>query len=122
MGASAISAFPDRLLQNEKNTGRYQLKVGNGRFATARGTGRSVLDTRTGRAIEQILCSGRADLAGLPSPFGRSGAGTFPHARPDRPGRAPPLLAPDSHPYARSIAATLDPYRASSQVRFSSAV
>lgn len=123
LGASAISAFPDGLLQNEKNTGRYHLKIGSGRFATARGVRRSALDACTGAAIEQILCNGRADLSGLPLTASTEAAlDRF---------RALGLvardghrltLAPDALPYARSIAATLDPYRTSNQVRFSNAV
>ena len=123
LGASAISAFPDRLLQNEKNTGRYHLAIGSGRLATARGVRRSALGRRIGAAIEQILCNAVADLSGLCltssteaalERFRQVGlvARDGDHLR----------LAPDGLPYARSIAATLDPYRAANQVRFSSAV
>ncbi|MFA6117947.1 MAG: oxygen-independent coproporphyrinogen III oxidase [Sphingomonas sp.] len=123
LGASAISAFPDRLLQNEKNTGRYHLKIGSGRFATARGLRRTALDARIGAAIEQVLCNGRADLSGLPLTRPVEAAlerfrmlGLVARDGHDL------SLAPDGLPYARSIAATLDPYRAGNQVRFSSAV
>jgi oxygen-independent coproporphyrinogen-3 oxidase len=123
LGASAISAFPDRLLQNEKNTGRYHLKVGNGRFAAARGVRRSPLDARIGNAIEQLLCNGHADLSGIPTTPATEA--TLERFRTlgllDRDGNTL-SLAPDGLPYARSIAATLDPYRTSNQVRFSSAV
>lgn len=66
LGASAISAFPGWLLQNEKNAGRYHLRVANRQFATARGLKRSVGDLVTARAIEQLLCQGEADLARVP--------------------------------------------------------
>ena len=123
LGASAISAFPDRLLQNEKNTGRYHLAIGSGRLATARGVRRSALDRRIGAAIEQILCNAVADLSGLCQTSSTEAAlerfrqlglviRDGDHLR----------LAPDGLPYARGIAATLDPYRATNQVRFSSAV
>jgi len=123
LGASAISAFPDRLLQNEKNTGRYHLKIGNGLMATARGLRRSALDARIGAVIEQILCNGRADLSALP--LTASADAALKHfqdlALLTRDGHSI-TLAPDGLPYARSIAAALDPYRAANQVRFSSAI
>lgn len=123
LGASAISFFPGALLQNEKNAGRYQLRIGGGGFATARGIRRTPLDRLRGRAIEELLCAGTADLAGLPDlpeirarlleaeMLGLIGwAGTR------------LTLAAGAIPYARTIAAALDPWRHMSAVRFSSAV
>ncbi|WP_213982341.1 oxygen-independent coproporphyrinogen III oxidase [Sphingomonas sp. dw_22] len=123
LGASAISSFPGWLLQNEKNAGRYHLKIGNGMLATARGLHRSPLDQLRGRAIEHILCNGEADLGALPdladirerlTPFEerRLIAWTGAHL----------TLSPRALPYARTIAAALDPYRHASATRFSSAV
>ncbi|MBO9713294.1 oxygen-independent coproporphyrinogen III oxidase [Sphingomonas sp.] len=120
LGASAISAFPDRLLQNEKNTGRYHLAIGSGRFATARGLHRTAEDRRRGRAIEAILCQGSADLAGLGCvrarlmPFETRGLIAWQGTR--------VTLAEGALPYARAIAATLDAYRGESAARFSHAV
>jgi oxygen-independent coproporphyrinogen-3 oxidase len=123
LGASAISAFPDRLLQNEKNSGRYHLHIANGRFATARGIRRSVLDMKRGKAIEQLLCTGTADLSGLPDqreirerliPFEARGLVTTEGGMIE--------IADDALPYARGIAATIDPYRSHSATRFSSAI
>lgn len=123
LGASSISAFPGALLQNEKNSGRYHLQIGNGRFATARGLIRSTLDQRRGRAIESLLCNGGADLSGLPElldirsrmlRFEDRGLVAWEGSR---------VRIPDEAlPYARSIAATIDPYRAPSPTRFSSAI
>lgn len=123
LGASAISAFPGALLQNEKNMGRYQLHVGNGRLATTRGIRRSAMDQHRGAIIEAILCQGEANCAGLPdiaalrdraAPFAARGlvdwAGDW------------LILSPDALPYARTIAALFDPYRESATTRFSSAV
>lgn len=123
LGASAISAFPHMLLQNEKNTGRYHLRIGNGRFASARGLRRSQQDQRRGRAIEQLLCASSADLPDLPDlalildrlrPFEDQGLVSIEgnHV----------AMTPGAAPYARGIAATLDPYRAHSPTRFSSAI
>lgn len=123
LGASAISAFPGWLLQNEKNAGRYHLRIANGQFATARGLCRSGRDIATGRAIEGLLCQGEADLAQLPnlaeimartSAFVGQGLASWQGAR--------LKIAPDGLPYARAIAAALDPYRQASTTRFSSAI
>lgn len=123
LGASAISAFPGWLLQNEKNAGRYHLQIGNGRPATARGVRRSPLDRLTGRLIELLLCNGQADLTGLPdlaairhrlAAFEREELVIWSGNR--------LVLGNGALPYARGIVATLDPYRQHSRTRFSSAV
>lgn len=123
LGASAISAFPDRLLQNEKNTGRYHLAVGAGRFPVAKGVFRSPEDQRRGAAIEAILTRGEADLATLPLepclrgrllPFEMRGLISWAGSR--------LRLEEGALPYARTIAATLDRHRAQSSARFSNAV
>lgn len=123
LGASAISQFPAWLLQNEKNAGRYHLRIANGQFAVERGWARSAADQAIGRAIEQLLCQGRATLARLP------GRGVVAErlARYVAAGLARwegEALAIDPHglPYARAIAAALDPYRVASATRFSSAI
>lgn len=123
LGASAISAFPGALLQNEKNAGRWQMRVASGRFATARGIMRSPGDQRRGRAIERLLCSGDAHLGGLPDlqavrerlqPFVQRDLARW---------SGDTLTIPEEAlPYARSIAATLDPHRVDATRRFSSAV
>lgn len=123
LGASAISEFPDRLLQNEKNTGRYHMAIGSGRFAVTRGLRRSAEDRLRGRAIEAILTRGEADLSGLPqlgtvysrlAPFVAHGLVRWNGER--------LLLQDEARPYARVIAATLDAYRGEEPARFSSAV
>lgn len=123
LGASAISQFPGALLQNEKNAGRYHLRIANGQLATARGIRRSLPDQQRGRMIERILCEGAADLAllrNLPEircrldPFAARGLIDWHGTRLS--------LRPEALPYARAIAATLDPYRAQSAHAFSSAV
>jgi oxygen-independent coproporphyrinogen-3 oxidase len=123
LGASAISAFPDRLLQNEKNSGRYHLLVGAGRFAATRGLRRSQIDRNHGAAIEDLLTLGRAHL-----PLEIDAAGVadriaaFVDAGLARWNGRTIILAADAAPYARSIAAALDLYRAPDDRRFSNAV
>lgn len=123
LGASSISAFPDLLVQNEKNTGRYHLRIANQGLAAARGIWRTPLDKILAQAIEQLLCAGSADLTGVPGlaairaqlePFEARGIVAW------RGGRL--NLDPDGLPYARSVAATLDPYRTPAAARFSGAI
>ncbi|MBB4838566.1 oxygen-independent coproporphyrinogen-3 oxidase [Sphingomonas kyeonggiensis] len=123
LGASSISAFPGALLQNEKNAGRYHLRIGNGQLATARGIRRGASDRRRGAIIEALLCRNEAECTGLPdladirerlAPFEEYGLIAWAGTR--------LLLDRGALPYARSIAATFDPWRAASTTRFSSAV
>jgi oxygen-independent coproporphyrinogen-3 oxidase len=123
LGASAISAFPDRLLQNEKNTGRYHLALAAGRLPIARGVRRTVADQRRGQGIEAILTVGSANFAGLPDlavlrerlvPFAAEGLVRWQGDT--------LVLAPEALPYARAIAATVDAYRNDGAAQFSTAV
>jgi oxygen-independent coproporphyrinogen-3 oxidase len=123
LGASAISEFPDRLLQNEKNSGRYHLAIGAPGFATARGLHRTVQDRLRGAAIAAILTNGSADLSDIPDrdhlhrrlqPFESAGLIGWTGRR--------LTLRDGALPYARAIAATLDAYRDGQPGRFSHAV
>ena len=123
LGVSAISMFPGAVIQNEKNAGRYHLRSANGKLAAARGIRRGATDRWRGAAIEQLLCRGGADLAALPAlatvrarlePFAARGLIGWSDAR--------VTLLEGATPYARAIAATIDPYRQHSATRFSSAV
>lgn len=122
-GASAISAFPDRLLQNEKNNGRYQMAISSGRLAANRGLYRSVSDRAHGAAIAAVLSTGRADVAALADrsrivevlrPFEKAGLVRWHGSQ--------LCLAPEALPYARTIAAAFDTYRNGSAQAFSRAV
>ncbi len=123
LGASAISQFPDRLLQNEKNAGRWHAAIGQGRFAIARGLRRTDEDRVRGDAIEAILCSGGANLSDVPDlaavdarldAFAARGLLRRQDTRLE--------MAAGAVPYARAIAATLDAYRTGDTGRFSNAV
>jgi oxygen-independent coproporphyrinogen III oxidase len=122
IGASAISAFNDRLLQNEKNTGRWGMSVAAGLFAVSRGLRRTPDDQRRARAIESLLCRGHADLSALNMTYLRRRLSRF---------EAHGLIwwegvtlhiSEDAPPYIRAIAAALDPYRQQSAIAFSSAI
>lgn len=112
LGASAISCFPDRLLQNAKNPGRYRMLISEGKFSVERGIRKSADDQIRARIIERLLCSGRS--------------GAIP---PDLLKSALPMLIPLAHkglfsidgeffslrecarPYARVVASAFDAYR-----------
>jgi oxygen-independent coproporphyrinogen-3 oxidase len=122
LGASAISSFPNALIQNEKNAGRYRMLLSQDRLTGGHGILRSDADRALGVLIEQILCHGRARIGGdlamehaaALAPFMERGlvdveAGLL-------------TMLPGGLPYARSIAAIFDPYRQDNTRRFSSAV
>lgn len=123
LGASAISRFAGALVQNEKNSGRYALLVGNGRLAGARGIATPPLLRHRGRLIEHLLCQGSADLGSLPdraaiadrlAPFAQRGLLAWEGNRLE--------IDRDARPYARAIAAALDPWRQVTTKSFSSAI
>lgn len=123
IGASAISAFPDRLLQNEKNSGRWHLSIASERFATHRGIRRDADDRARGAAIESLLTRGAADLAPLLRserlrarlmPFEARALLSWQGTR--------VVLSPGALPYARTVAATFDRYRCDGAGSFSHAV
>lgn len=122
LGASAISAFPHLLAQNEKNIGRYRMRTGEGHLAAERGIRRTDDDRLRGQVIERLLCAGEARVQSLLSPdicvalepFIERGLASLAGEHLS--------IAADGLPYARTIAAIFDPYRKNSPRRFSSAV
>lgn len=122
LGASAISSFPDLLIQNEKNAGRYRMQTSQGRLPVAHGIRRSADDQARGQVIRDLLCCGRA----RPAPAMLAAA--WPRLAPFAEQKVcllidgDLLIAPGGLPYARGIAAAFDPYRQQSIRRFSSAI
>jgi oxygen-independent coproporphyrinogen-3 oxidase len=122
MGASAISIFPDRIIQNEKNAGRYRMRLSQDQLTGTLGLLRSRDDRDRGMVIEDILCGRPTDLSQISGllpldalrPFIERGL-----VRLDGNTLSP---TDASRPYVRSIAALFDPYRADTPQRFSSAV
>ncbi|MBW8784669.1 MAG: oxygen-independent coproporphyrinogen III oxidase [Novosphingobium sp.] len=122
LGASAISSFPELLVQNEKNAGRYRMMLSQKRLTGARGIRRSGEDRARGALIEQLLCGGRTPLepaiaqviASRLAPFVRRGLAIV--------ADDVLVITPEGLPYARAIAALFDRYRAQSERTFSSAV
>ncbi|SER65371.1 oxygen-independent coproporphyrinogen-3 oxidase [Sphingobium sp. YR768] len=118
-GASAISQFPDLIVQNEKRAGPWRERIEAGALTASRGTLRSADDRRRGRVIEALLCRGEAQVGeGLAMPdlrmFEQLG---LVHVTAGR-----LALTPQALPYARSIAACFDAYLQPVEQRFSHAV
>jgi oxygen-independent coproporphyrinogen-3 oxidase len=122
LGASAISSFPDLLVQNEKNSGRYRMQLSQRQLTASRGIRRKSNDRKRGEIITRLLCDGRAQID-VPiamevfdrlRPFIELGLASFESGT--------LIIEPDGLPYARTIAAQFDPYRQDSLTRFSSAV
>ncbi|MEK6541020.1 MAG: oxygen-independent coproporphyrinogen III oxidase [Pseudomonadota bacterium] len=123
MGASAISNFPDLIIQNEKNAGRYRMVTSAGKLTGERGVWRSAEDRVRGKIIEDILCHRPAGLSGLAGdPALMAGLAPFiAHGLIQCDGD---ILSPTAHtrPYARAIAVLFDRYRSTSVKTFSSAI
>ena len=119
LGASAISMFPDLIVQNEKNAGRYRMMLSADRLPVARGLERDAEDMRRAAIIEDILCRGDADMRGVhPSDiitrFEEMGLARRENGR--------VILSHQAIPYARSVAAAFDAYLQPAETRFSNAV
>jgi oxygen-independent coproporphyrinogen-3 oxidase len=123
VGATSITSTPELIVQNEKNPGRYRMRVLGGQPAAALGVRRSADDRERGLVIEDLLCGRAADLSGLPSdglselrlkPFLEAGLCRLDDDRLQ--------IRAEGQPYARAIAACFDSYRGQSHGRFSSAV
>lgn len=122
LGASAISSFPDLLVQNEKNSGRYRMMLSQSRLPISAGVQRSLDDRRRGAVIEQLLCHGRADIRASIDRAAATRLETIIDRRLVRIEGTELVITELGQPYARVIAAVFDPYRQQSPRRFSSAV
>ncbi|WP_033920070.1 oxygen-independent coproporphyrinogen III oxidase [Sphingomonas sp. 37zxx] len=63
IGASAISHFPDLIVQNEKHVGSWRMRAANGQLTGVRGVERDADDRLRGAIIERLLCQGEADIS-----------------------------------------------------------
>ncbi|GAA4045159.1 radical SAM protein [Parerythrobacter jejuensis] len=122
LGSSAISSFPDLLVQNEKNSGRYRMMLSQGQLPASHGIVRNVEDQARGDLIERLLCQGHAhvpdrimqDVLGSLAPFVERALASISDNY--------LTICPDGLPYARTIAALFDTYRVEPARRFSAAV
>jgi oxygen-independent coproporphyrinogen III oxidase len=122
LGASAISQFPDMLIQNDKNAGRYRMLALAGRLPAARGVVRSPDDQLRGRVIEDLLCRGAAETGAIGTAEVHERLHVFEERGLLRWKRASVVLSPDALPYARTIAAAFDARRQPGVRQFSNAV
>jgi oxygen-independent coproporphyrinogen-3 oxidase len=122
LGASAISSFPDRYVQNDKNNGRYRMRIDAGSLAAERGALRSASDRVVGRVIERILCRGEADI---PDPLSPDVAGQLDRMRAlgliEQVG-CRVVLTEAGRPYARTLAHLFDAYHKPNEAKFSNAI
>jgi oxygen-independent coproporphyrinogen III oxidase len=123
LGASAISQFPDYIIQNEKNAGRYRMLALASHIPALRGVQRTADDRLRAGLIEQLLCTGRCgpippdirnDVRCGLEPFISRGlaqmeAGAI-------------AIEAAGLPYSRMIASRLDVYRSAGSTKFSLAV
>lgn len=122
LGASSISSFPHLMVQNEKNSGRYRMLSSQGQLSAAHGIKRSADDRQRGAIIEALLCDGRAEIPpGLMAQMAGSFCAFTVRGLATLDGNILAITS-DGLPYARTIAAKFDPYRAQSLRKFSAAV
>ena len=122
-GASAISQFPDRIIQNHKNTGRYRKLLADGQLPAAAGIKRNPDNQIHGVIIEQILANGKADLAPLGDAQSHAALlASFINRGLVEIAGGELILDPSAKPYARTIAAVFDEFRGQTNGTFSQAV
>ncbi len=121
LGASAISQFADRLVQNDKTVGRYRDRAAAGALTAERGAMRTPDDLRRGAIISDLLCGRPADISGLEA---ETDERLKPFEQAQLVIRNGPILrvADTGRPYARAVAACFDGYRPASARQFSSAI
>lgn len=122
LGASAISQFPNLIVQNEKMAGRYRMLVGAHQLAGRRGVRRSIEDQWRGAIIERLLCSGSADIEEELLHRAAPALRSFIDRGLVRRAAGHLTITPAGLPYARAIASCFDAYRGPSKGTFSHAV
>lgn len=122
LGSSAINVFPDLIVQNEKNSGRYRMVSSQGRLSAASGIVRSARDQMIGEVIKGLLCQNTAELSPCLLAAYRESLMTFLLRDLARLNGLTLTITPEGLPYARTIASLFDPYREETSRRFSSAI
>ncbi|MGB5078741.1 MAG: oxygen-independent coproporphyrinogen III oxidase [Sphingorhabdus sp.] len=123
LGASAISNFPNYIIQNEKSPGQYRMQALAQTVTAARGIERSPDDKMRGLFIENLLCSGNSGplpadlLEGV-----EAGLRTFAERKLVRMDGSSVIIEAAGLPYARAIASLMDKYRQTDSKQFSLAV
>ncbi|ABF53381.1 oxygen-independent coproporphyrinogen III oxidase [Sphingopyxis alaskensis] len=110
-GASAISRFPDLLVQNEKRPGPYRDMVGGGRLATARGIAVTDAERLRGAHICDLLCRGRTSVGPALQSAVRAAMADYERYGIVEWAGNDLVIRDDGLPYARHVAAQFDSAR-----------
>lgn len=110
-GASAISRFPDLLVQNEKRAGPYRDRVSEGRPPTARGV--AITDAERLRAahICDLLCRGRTSVGKTLRMAARAALADYERRAIVEWAGNELVIRDEGLPYARHVAAQFDRVR-----------
>lgn len=123
MGASAISHFPDYILQNEKNVGDYRVSASAHENCAVRGVVRNADDHVRGKLIENLLCTGNSGrIPDNMMPQVKTGILPFMERGLARLEAGCIVMERDGIAYSRAVAALLDAYRKPETRQFSSAI
>lgn len=117
VGASAISSLGGLFAQNARTLADYYRRIGDRTLATARGLVMSPAEATIGRAIRDILCRSRADIADLLDALSPQEANVVCARLDELEGDSviswegdSVALAADARVLSRVVAAALDPY------------
>ncbi|WP_411338951.1 oxygen-independent coproporphyrinogen III oxidase [Sphingopyxis sp. J-6] len=112
-GASAISRFPELIVQNEKRAGPYRDMVGEGRLSAVRGVSIDGAQQMRGRSIRDLLCRGRTRVGTEGRMHVRSVLAEYERRGVIEWDADDLVIRDDGLPYARHIAAQFDSVRGS---------
>ncbi len=123
MGASAISHFPNYIVQNAKNVGDYRAFASAHEICAVRGVARKADDQVRGRLIENLLCTGNS--GSVPDDMLQqvhAGIRPFTDRGLARPEAGCVVMEPEGIAYSRAVATLLDAYRKPATRQFSPAI
>jgi oxygen-independent coproporphyrinogen-3 oxidase len=108
IGASAISRFPDLIVQNEKRAGVYRDLIASGQLTAVRGAVIDADNRERGHIINELLCQGSANLELRWLRSARSALADYEHLQIIRWDDDRLVVEDDGLAYARLIAAQFD--------------
>ncbi|AJA11369.1 coproporphyrinogen III oxidase [Sphingopyxis fribergensis] len=111
IGASAISRFPDLIVQNEKRAGVYRDLIAAGQLTPVRGVVIDADDRERRRIIRELLCQGNACLEAGWLRSAHTALAAFERLHILRWDDDRLVVEDDGLPYARLIAAQFDRHR-----------
>jgi len=111
IGASAISRFPDLIVQNEKRAGVYRDLLEAGQLTAVRGAAIDADDCERGRIIKELLCRGNACLGADWLRSARPALAAFERLHILRWDEDRLVVEEDGLPYARLVASHFDRHR-----------